>query len=186
MTSTPVISHPSAESGDPLLRVDELLTHLGAIYGFVAMRVGRERSVAEDIVQEIFVAALREPSRIANAASTRAWLFQVARNKLSDHVRLRLRAALPLEHATDLLDVDAANGDRERQERAILVGRALDALTPEQVDLLVQKYICGVTVQAIADERRASEKSVESALGRARDAFRAAYRRLLSHEETRS
>ncbi len=43
---------------------------------------------AEDLLQEIFVKAMRQGKDFCSLDNARAWLFQVARNALVDHQRL--------------------------------------------------------------------------------------------------
>jgi len=61
-----------------------------ALFGFAAARV-RDRAVAQDLVQETFLAALRTSASFAGRSSERAWLFGILRNKLADHYRLQNR-----------------------------------------------------------------------------------------------
>src|SRR5215472_1703311 len=56
------------------------------LFGFVAIRV-RDRSVAEDLVQETFLAAIKARESFGGRSSERAWLFGILRNKLVDYYR---------------------------------------------------------------------------------------------------
>ena len=68
-----------------------VLRYQNSLLGFCRSRIG-ERMAAEDVAQEVFIAAysglagLREPERFA------AWLFGIARMKLLVHVRRRARS----------------------------------------------------------------------------------------------
>jgi RNA polymerase sigma-70 factor (ECF subfamily) len=63
------------------------------LFGFAAARV-RDRSVAEDLVQETFLGALKSKAAFAGRSNERAWLFGILRNKLVDHYRLQKREVL--------------------------------------------------------------------------------------------
>lgn len=75
-----------------------------ALFGFAATRV-RDRAIAQDLVQETFLAAIKASPGFAGRSSERSWLFGILRNKLADHYRLQSReiqladpeAALPEE-----------------------------------------------------------------------------------------
>lgn len=55
-----------------------------------------EASAADDLLQEVFLKALRQGSAFCELEQVRAWLFQVARNALADRLRLRrAEVALP-------------------------------------------------------------------------------------------
>jgi RNA polymerase sigma-70 factor (ECF subfamily) len=64
--------------------------HGDALFGFAALRV-RDRAIAQDLVQETFLAALKAKSSFAGRSSERAWLFGILRNKLTDYYRLQGR-----------------------------------------------------------------------------------------------
>jgi RNA polymerase sigma-70 factor (ECF subfamily) len=56
------------------------------LFGFAAMRV-RDRAIAEDLVQETFLAAIKARERFGGLSTERAWLFGILRNKLADYYR---------------------------------------------------------------------------------------------------
>lgn len=91
-------------AGDPRLWVDE---HGDALFRYAMSRVG-DRTVAEDLVQETFLAALQAQERFRGAAAPRTWLIGVLRHKVVDHHRLSGRER-PL-------------GDREEPESDSLEG----------------------------------------------------------------
>jgi RNA polymerase sigma-70 factor (TIGR02943 family) len=64
--------------------------HGDALFSFVMARV-RSHSVAQDVVQETFLAALKARGSFAGRSSERAWLFGILRNKLADYYRLQSR-----------------------------------------------------------------------------------------------
>ncbi|HEY5909258.1 MAG TPA: sigma-70 family RNA polymerase sigma factor [Verrucomicrobiae bacterium] len=65
------------------------------LFSFAMVRV-RERSTAQDLVQETFLAALKARGSFAGRSTERAWLFGILRNKLADYYRLQSRE-VPLE-----------------------------------------------------------------------------------------
>jgi RNA polymerase sigma-70 factor, ECF subfamily len=70
--------------------------HGDELFGFAMARV-RDRSAAQDLVQETFLAALRAITSFAGRSSERAWLFGILRNKLVDYYRLKGRETLLAE-----------------------------------------------------------------------------------------
>jgi RNA polymerase sigma-70 factor (ECF subfamily) len=77
-----------------------------ALFGFAVSRV-RERSAAQDLVQETFLAALRAREGFAGRSTERAWLFGILRNKLVDYYRLKSREA-------SLVEPDSLGPDESR------------------------------------------------------------------------
>jgi RNA polymerase sigma-70 factor (ECF subfamily) len=64
--------------------------HGDALYRYAVVRV-REPDVAEDLVQETFLAGLNARERFAAAASERTWLIAILRRKIVDLIRRRIR-----------------------------------------------------------------------------------------------
>lgn len=44
-------------------------------------------ATAQDLLQDVFLKALRQGERFCSVGNARAWLFEVARNTLTDHLR---------------------------------------------------------------------------------------------------
>ncbi len=79
---------PTSEpAGDPAAWVDEHGDHL---LRFALVRV-RLRSVAEDLVQETFLAALKARANFRGGSSVRTWLTGILKFKIIDHFRVRHR-----------------------------------------------------------------------------------------------
>jgi RNA polymerase sigma-70 factor (ECF subfamily) len=60
------------------------------LFGFAAARV-RDRAIAQDLVQETFLAAIKASQSFAGRSSERSWLFGILRNKLVDYYRRQNR-----------------------------------------------------------------------------------------------
>ena len=69
--------------------------HEAELLGFLRHHSGHSDD-AEELLQEIFIKALRQGKKFCSLTNPRAWLFQVARNTLIDHHR-QSREALPLD-----------------------------------------------------------------------------------------
>ena len=72
-----------AMATDPAQWVDQYGDYL---FRYALSRL-RQRDVAEDLVQETFVAALRARERFAGASSERTWLVGILKRKIVDHLR---------------------------------------------------------------------------------------------------
>lgn len=63
--------------------------------GYLRHRVGH-REDADEVLQEVFIKAMRQGEQFCAVDNPRAWLFQVARNALADRLRVsREHMALP-------------------------------------------------------------------------------------------
>jgi len=115
------------------------------IYGFLARRTGPAES--EDLLQEVFVRALRGASRFRGDSSVRTWLYAIARYTLFE----RHRARIDGESFVDL--TDAAPGPESLaiggEERRKMVA-ALDQLPDDQAIVLELYRIDGLSHDEIA------------------------------------
>lgn len=80
--------HSDARSaGDPNAWVDE---HGDALFRYASMRL-RDRSSAEDAVQETFLAAVKNKLDFQGVSEVRTWLIGILRHKIGDHFRKHSR-----------------------------------------------------------------------------------------------
>ncbi|HEY0847415.1 MAG TPA: sigma-70 family RNA polymerase sigma factor [Noviherbaspirillum sp.] len=126
-----------------------------------------DASLAEDLVQEVFLKAMAQGKNFCVVAHPRAWLFQVARNALIDALRLA-KPTVPLpddlvHEACELAPVDAL---------AECLPRVLAALSEEDRDIIRQCDLEGVRQQAYADANGLSLPAAKSRLLRARQRMR--------------
>jgi len=125
---------PSIEKGRaaPAFSVGEaVLAHLDALYRF-ALRLTRNKQLAEELVQESVVRALEQNgSRVGNL---RAWLFQTLYHRFIDSYRRVIRLAAKGEDA----GADFTNLAQRAPDRGIMedVRRSLEAL-PEELRVVV-------------------------------------------------
>jgi RNA polymerase sigma-70 factor, ECF subfamily len=85
-----VIRNSSASSNEETTCADWVETHGDYLYNFAVGQV-RDHSVAEDLVQETFLAALKGRDRFAGRCSERTWLVGILRHKIYDHLRRTCR-----------------------------------------------------------------------------------------------
>jgi DNA-directed RNA polymerase specialized sigma24 family protein len=74
---------PRASSANPERWVDE---HGDCLYRYALVRV-RGAEVAEDLVQETLLAAVRSREKFGGRSSERSWLVGILKNKIVDYYR---------------------------------------------------------------------------------------------------
>lgn len=139
--------------------------HAGAILS-LALRVVRDRSMAEEVVQEVIVRLWRAPERFdASRGSLRSFLLADAHGRSVDVVRSEA-ARKRREEAEALATVDEApddvHGDVVLGMLAEDVRRALSTLPREQREAIELAYLQGHTyreVAALLDEPEGTIKS---------------------------
>ena len=120
------------------------------LFGLI-LRILKNRDEAEEVLQEVFVQAwMRADTYQTSSGSPTGWLVGIARNRAID----RLRANNVRARALDAPALSAAQESPESQasfaEQQLAVYRALDALPPEQRDLIEQAYFLGFTHSELA------------------------------------
>lgn len=146
--------------------------HAAALSHFVAGLVGGDVIRAQDVVQETFLRAWRNPSVLrAGDGPTRSWLFTVARRIAIDDWRSRTRhpetlTAEPPESAHP--DETASIADRQ-----LLIG-ALRSLSYQHREVLLECYFRGSSVAEAAVRLGLPEGTVKSRTHYALHALRAA------------
>ena len=142
---------------------------LPEVFAYLASRVG-DRTVAEDLTQETFLAAARTIKDGRTDDVSVAWLVAVARNKLMDHYRRAQRD----QRATARVAVPTTAGAAAEGGRAQALD-AMAALTADHRTVLVLRYLDDLPVSEVAALMGRSVHATESLLARARDAFKRSY-----------
>jgi RNA polymerase sigma-70 factor (ECF subfamily) len=155
-----------------LLRVYE--EHTRDLYVVVSRRVGGDRALAEDIVQEVWSRAVGAWRRRGLPDNPRAWLLRVARNELASHFRRRR----PEPVAPAELDLLAGGAWPEAATAATLLSWGLARLHRSHAELIEAFHLEGRSTREIAEATGLSERAVEGRLRRARESLQ---RRLRPH-----
>jgi RNA polymerase sigma-70 factor (ECF subfamily) len=134
------------------------------LYGFVSRRVGGDRGLAEDVVQETWMRAVVAWRTQGLPREPLAWLTLVARNLLVSYYRRRRPE--PVDPAA--LDLVAPAWTPDSPDEAAVVACGLARLPRRHADLLEAFYFDGKSVREIATERATSERAIEGRLRRAR------------------
>ena len=154
--------------------------HLHEVYGFVFHLVGGDRAVAEDLNQETWLEALDGIDQCdATRGSFRNWLFGIARKRVALHYRRRALIGNPMslcgqfEEVAELGDSSILPEDvLEQVERVSVVRAAILLLPDDRREVLLWKYVEGLSVETIAIRLGRTAKAVESLLSRAREQVR--------------
>lgn len=137
------------------------------IYKFLVYYT-RNRDV-EDLVQEVFMKAIRGYEKYEGRAQPKTWLFSIARNTAIDHERKkRYLSWLP---DTWLKQIKSPDGTPEeivgKQEENQLLYAAVQRLKPSYREVVILRGIKGLSPSETAEILQWSESKVNTTLHRA-------------------
>ena len=146
--------------------------HKGALFRFV-LRSIRERAIAEELYQEIWMRVIEARGRYEVKAKFTTWLYTIAHNRLTDHWRKRGLSVVSLdaesgEGRAPLEPSAGPAGDPLRQlegrEKLARFSRALEALPPAQREAFLLHEETGMSIGEIAHATGAGEAAAKSRL----------------------
>jgi RNA polymerase sigma-70 factor (ECF subfamily) len=145
--------------------------HATALWRYAYSLVG-DSGRAEDIVQETLLRAWQRPTVLdQSTASSRAWLFTVARNMAVDEHR---SARNRHEFRTDRPPEQASPDQADRALDGWLITDALARLSIDHREVIVRAYYRGLSTQQIATELAIPEGTVKSRMHYGMRALRSA------------
>jgi RNA polymerase sigma-70 factor (ECF subfamily) len=139
------------------------------IYNYVLRLVGGDRSLAEDLTQEVFLRVFQGLPRFSSRSKFTTWLFQVTKNRVLDELRAterRPRAIVQLEDAPGLEVIDAP---MERVEAIDALWRAVHLLPVDLKMALLLRDIVGLSYNEIADSLEITLATVKWRIFKARE-----------------
>ena len=141
--------------------------HEAELRAWLRGRMGTAQD-AEDMLQELFLKAMRQGRKFCDIGNARAWLFEVARNALADRLRLKKdEVELPEDLA------------RETDERAAVdslaacLPRALSELSEDDREAITLCDLDGLQQEDYARHKGLSLAGAKSRVQRARRRLRA-------------
>ncbi|MBC8044036.1 MAG: RNA polymerase sigma factor SigZ [Rhizobacter sp.] len=134
------------------------------IGAFIRSRVKSE-ALAEDILQDVFVKIHAGISALRNESELRAWIYQIARNRIVDSYRARTDTVELSEMLTETIDEQ----DKLITNLAPSVRKMVLQLPPLYRDALLLTEYDGLTQRQVAERLGLSISAVKSRVQRARE-----------------
>lgn len=118
---------------------------------------------ADDLLQDVFLKALRQGERFCSVHNARAWLFEVARNLLADRLRVtRETIELPEDLPAPAQDIDTVD------QLTACLPRVLSELSAEDRDAITRCDLQGMSQAEFAVASGLGLSAAKSRLQRAR------------------
>jgi RNA polymerase sigma-70 factor, ECF subfamily len=191
------MSPPSGPTDEALLaryrrgEVDAFRTlvrrHQRALYNF-ALRQVRTPSVAEDIVQDVFVRIVQNVETFKEESRFSTWAYTIARNLCIDHLRKRVhRRHASLDQPENSSDGEGAPlgervaGSEMAADRTVIgkqlqthIRAAVEALPEDQREVFLMRQVSELPFKEIAEIVGVSENTVKSRMRYALERLQAA------------
>jgi RNA polymerase sigma-70 factor (ECF subfamily) len=131
----------------------ELYDRFGGVAYGLALRILRDESLAQDAVQEAFLAVWRTADRfLAERAKASTWILTLVHRRAVDLVRRQeRRRGEPLESAPEAVASEQVEEQATIRFQRQVVQEALRRLPPEQREALELGYYAGLTQSELAE-----------------------------------
>jgi len=152
---------------------EQLFRHYGQALVHFAHNYVRDLSIAENLVQDVFVAVWEKRATLSPDRSIKSYLYTATKNRALKHLRHEEVTSKNREKI-DLYSVAPSTPDDllSHDETAAAIGRAIEAL-PEKCRLVFKlNRFDHLTYAEVAEVLEISVKTVETQMGRALHALR--------------
>jgi RNA polymerase sigma-70 factor, ECF subfamily len=167
---SPVSSIGERLSGaDPRASITQLFESMRPDLLRFAHWLARDRSLAEDIVQESLLRAWRSRDSLKDRSAARAWLLTIVRR---EHARLYERKRLELVSLDEALESQAPAKATDPEGDLFTLRNAIMKLPIEYREPLLLQVLGGFSTEEIARELALSSTAVLTRLFRARNKLR--------------
>lgn len=151
-----------AQAGDSSAVVTLYERYKQRIYQYLYYRLG-EAYLAEDLTTEVFIRVIRGLPQLREAnPSLQAWIFQIARNLATDHLR---RARGRVHAALDERLVDPGPTPEHFAELSVTFDQLRDALhqlTEDQREVVLLRFINDLSIEQVVQIMNKSESAIKN------------------------
>ena len=138
---------------------------------------------AEDVFGEATVALWDNFRYFKKGTNFSAWARRIAHLRVLEYYRARDRRLVFPQPLLDQLAVDFESRDKAADQRLLYLSECKEELSPEDRQLLEERYVDNLRVQDLARRLAQSENSVSKSLGRIRRVLLACVERRMAAEK---
>jgi RNA polymerase sigma-70 factor (ECF subfamily) len=158
------------DAGDVRAALHLLVRRHGAAIYRCCREALRDAALADDVHQQVFLAAFRDLPRLTRRSSVRGWLFGIARHRVIDAIRSR-NLARARQAEAELGEVAHPEPPAGALLDAAALGHALSAclreLAPEVATAVVLRYHQGLSFEEMAAQCGARATTLQARVARA-------------------
>lgn len=133
------------------------------VYGYVYLRINRNKELAEDIVSEIFLKAVENFDKFdEKKGSFKSWIFQITKNYLIDYFRIsKHKETTSLDKLENVLKEESNTQKLAQNEiEKEIIKQAIDTLPAHKKALVILRYFSGYSYEEIAEITDENENKI--------------------------
>lgn len=157
-----------AQRGDERAFAIIVRSYQKPVFNYVLRMVG-DRSLAEDLTQEVFLRVYQGLPRFSSRSKFTTWLFQVTKNRVFDEFRATERRPRVVVDVDDMATLEVVDAPFERLEAIDAVWRAVAHLSLDLKMALLLRDIVGLSYGEIADSLEVTLATVKWRIWKARE-----------------
>ena len=139
------------------------------MFNYVLRLVGGDRSLAEDLTQEVFLRVYQGLPKFSLRCRFTTWLFQVTKNRVLDELRASERRPRAVVTIDDIPPLEVVDAPFERLEAIDAVWRAVEALNVDLKMALLLRDVVGLSYTEISDSLEVTLATVKWRIYKARE-----------------
>ncbi len=160
----------AAKRGEPGVFREIYNAYRARVYNLALYSIG-DSAQAQDVLQAVFLKVFRGLAAFRFESSLATWIYRIAHNECRDHHRRRKAPFVPLEAvlgSTDEVDPQPSSHEQHaRRERDLIIQRAVMQLPFKMREVVVLKYVEGLSYEDMARVLGCAPGTVASRLNRA-------------------
>ncbi|MFI5381412.1 MAG: RNA polymerase sigma factor [Tepidisphaerales bacterium] len=161
-----------AETGSELAFAEIVSRHLGWVYA-VCLRGVRDRHLAEDVAQAVFVLLARKARQIDENTVLRGWLFKTSRFAVSDANKKRARENRKLVPFCEISETHLTRHEEAAWEEIVpILDEAVSCLSVDDRQAVLLRFYENHSMAAIGQRLGISEEAAKKRVSRAVDKLR--------------
>ncbi len=157
-----------AQRGDERAFAIIVRTYETPVFNYV-LRLVRDRSLAEDLTQEVFLRIYQGLPKFSLRSRFTTWMFQVTKNRVLDELRSLERRPRSLMSIEDAPQLEVYDAPYERAETIEALWRAVEDLNVDLKMALLLRDVVGMSYAEIADSLEITLATVKWRIYTARD-----------------
>ena len=139
------------------------------VFNYVLRLVNGDRSLAEDLTQEVFLRVFQGLPKFSLRCKFTTWLFQVTKNRVLDELRASERRPRALVALDDIAPLEVLDAPVERLEEIDTLWRAVEDLNVDLKMALLLRDVVGLSYTEIADSLEITLATVKWRIYKARE-----------------